>query len=401
MALWQLVVTVFPIPAFILPGPLAVWRTAAAFGTNWIPHAVATISVALAGFAVAIMVGLLLAVIIVHSRLLAQVLTPALVILQIVPKIAFAPLFLLWFGLGPLPIVVVTFLVSFFPMVVNGTVGLSDIERDLLDLTRVLRLNWWRVLWSIRFPSALPHLFSGLKVASTLAVIGAIIGEFVGSNRGLGYLVLIANNNLNTPLALASIALISLFGLALYAAIVLIEMATVPWKEADLALEEVTQDLTSPASVELHDVAREFVTRTGRVLAVEAMSMRVRECEFVAILGPSGCGKSTLLKMVAGLLPPSRGKVLVDGRPVTEPLERLGMVFQSPVLLRWRTALNNVLFPAEALGQRDEAMRERALGLLKLVGLRALSKNIRMSFPAAWRSASRLPGRCCSIPGFC
>jgi NitT/TauT family transport system permease protein len=135
----------------------------------------------------------------------------------------------------------VTFLVAFFPMVVNGTVGLSGIERDLLDLTRVLRLNWWRVLWSIRFPSALPHLFSGLKVASTLAVIGAIIGEFVGSNRGLGYLVLIANNNLNTPLALASIALISLFGLVLYAAIVLIEMATVPWKEADLALEEVTQ----------------------------------------------------------------------------------------------------------------------------------------------------------------
>jgi NitT/TauT family transport system ATP-binding protein len=132
--------------------------------------------------------------------------------------------------------------------------------------------------------------------------------------------------------------------------------------------------LTSPASVDLHGVAREFVTRTGRVLAVEAMSMRVRECEFVAILGPSGCGKSTLLKMVAGLLPPSRGKVLVDGRPVTEPLERLGMVFQSPVLLRWRTALNNVLFPAEALGQRDEAMRERALGLLKLVGLRGFEQ---------------------------
>jgi NitT/TauT family transport system ATP-binding protein len=127
--------------------------------------------------------------------------------------------------------------------------------------------------------------------------------------------------------------------------------------------------LTLPASVDLQGVAREYVTRTGRVLAVEAMSMQVREREFVAILGPSGCGKSTLLKMIAGLLPPSRGKVLVDGRPVTEPLERLGMVFQSPVLLRWRTVINNVLFPAEALGQRDAAMRERALGLLKLVGL--------------------------------
>ena len=136
---------------------------------------------------------------------------------------------------------VVTFLVAFFPMVVNTAVGLADIERDLLDLARVLRLNWWKVLWSIRFPSALPHIFSGLKVASTLAVIGAIIGEFVGSNRGLGYLVLIANNNLNTPLALASIALISLFGLALYAAIVLLEMVSLPWKpqEAELELESV------------------------------------------------------------------------------------------------------------------------------------------------------------------
>ncbi len=129
-----------------------------------------------------------------------------------------------------------------------------------------------------------------------------------------------------------------------------------------------------PASVDLQEVAREYVTRTGRVLAVEAMSMQVREREFVAILGPSGCGKSTLLKMVAGLLPPSRGKVLVDGRTVTEPLERLGMVFQSPVLLRWRTAINNVLFPAEALGQRDAAMRERALGLLKLVGLQGFEQ---------------------------
>jgi NitT/TauT family transport system permease protein len=238
---WQLIVTLLPIPAFILPGPLTVWNTAAAFGTNWIPHAIATISVALAGFAVAIVLGLLLAVIIVHSRLLAQVLTPTLVVVQIIPKVAFAPLFLVWFGLGPVPIIVVTFLVAFFPMVVNGTAGLADIEGDLLDLARVLRLNWWRVLWSIRFPSALPHLFSGLKVASTLAVIGAIIGEFVGSNRGLGYLILIANNNLNTSLALAAIALISLFGLMLYAAIVLIEMTLVPWKETSLALEKVTQ----------------------------------------------------------------------------------------------------------------------------------------------------------------
>jgi NitT/TauT family transport system ATP-binding protein len=132
--------------------------------------------------------------------------------------------------------------------------------------------------------------------------------------------------------------------------------------------------LILPASVALQGVAREYVTRRGRVLAVEDMSIQVREREFVAILGPSGCGKSTLLKMIAGLLPPSRGTVLVDGQPVTEPLERLGMVFQSPVLLRWRTVINNVLFPAEALGQRNKAMRERALALLELVGLKGFEQ---------------------------
>lgn len=127
--------------------------------------------------------------------------------------------------------------------------------------------------------------------------------------------------------------------------------------------------MTLPALVDLQGVSREYVTRTGPLLAVDDMSMQIREREFVAILGPSGCGKSTLLKTIAGLLPPSRGRVLVDGKSVTRPLDRLGMVFQSPVLLRWRTVIGNVLFPADALGQRGEAIREHALGLLKLVGL--------------------------------
>jgi NitT/TauT family transport system ATP-binding protein len=132
--------------------------------------------------------------------------------------------------------------------------------------------------------------------------------------------------------------------------------------------------LTFAASVDLQDVGREYATRTGRVLAVETISAKVREREFVAILGPSGCGKSTLLKMVAGLLPPTRGRVLVDGELITGPLEHLGMVFQNPVLLRWRTAINNVLFPADAFGKHDEAMRERALNLLHLVGLRGFEQ---------------------------
>lgn len=116
-------------------------------------------------------------------------------------------------------------------------------------------------------------------------------------------------------------------------------------------------------------VSKEYRTRTGDVLAVSDLTFHVWEREFVALLGSSGCGKSTVLKMIAGLMAPTKGEVLVKDRPVTEPLESVGMVFQSPVLLRWRTVLGNVLFPADALGRGRAAYRERALELLKLVGL--------------------------------
>jgi len=124
--------------------------------------------------------------------------------------------------------------------------------------------------------------------------------------------------------------------------------------------------VAAPALVEARDVSHEYHTRTGRVLAVAGLSCRVASEEFVAILGPSGCGKSTFLKMVAGLVMPTAGEMRVAGQPVRAPLERLGMVFQSPVLLRWRTVLGNVLFAAQG---RAEAFRERARALLELTGL--------------------------------
>jgi NitT/TauT family transport system permease protein len=236
--LWQVVVRAFRIPTFLLPAPTDVWGVAVTFGPHWGKHLWATVRATFLGFGIATGLGILLAIAIVHSRVLSQIITPVIVLLQIIPKIAFAPLFLIWFGIGSLPIVVVTFLVAFFPMVVNTAIGLTEVEPDMLDLTRVLRMSRWRVLWTIRFPGALPHVFGGLRVASTLAVIGAIIGEFVGSNVGLGYLVLIANNNMNTPLAIASIALISAFGLLLYGGILLLERLSMPWKPPEPGLAE-------------------------------------------------------------------------------------------------------------------------------------------------------------------
>lgn len=230
LLIWHFFVLAFSIPMFLLPSPYDVWETIPRLGHAWYGHIWATVRATLVGFAVAAVVGLGLAVMIVQSQFLSRVLTPIIVILQIIPKIAFAPLLLIWLGSGLAPIVVIVFLVAFFPMVVNAVVGMDDVEPDLIDLTRVLHLSWWRVLWTIRLPNAMPHIFSGLRVASTLAVIGAIIGEFVGSNVGLGYLILIANNQLDTPLAFAAILMISIFGLMLYGFIALVEGISMPWR---------------------------------------------------------------------------------------------------------------------------------------------------------------------------
>lgn len=235
---WDLAVRLLKLPAFLLPAPGLVLDTALGFAGNWPKHVWATARATFLGFGVAIVVGMALAVAIVHYRTLRKVFTPVLLALQIVPKVAFAPLLLIWFGSGLAPIVVIAFLVAFFPMVVNTAIGLTEVEPDLIELTRVYRMSKWRVLWRVRLPSALPYIFSGLRVASTLAVIGVIIGEFVGSSVGLGYLILIANSNMNTALAIAAIILISAFGLLLYGAIVLIERLAMPWKPAEAPLSE-------------------------------------------------------------------------------------------------------------------------------------------------------------------
>ncbi len=226
---WEAAVWVLRPPPFLLPGPGAVARRLVEFGPQWPRHLWATMAATLWGFLVAVIFGVGLAVPIVYSPALDRAVTPLLVTVQIVPKIAFAPLFLVWFGLGMTSKVMVAFLVAFFPVLVNTAIGLVQIEPDLLDLARSLKTSRAWVFRKIRFPNALPYFFGGLRVASTLAVIGAIIAEFVGSDVGLGYLIVMANNQLDTALGLASIALISAFGLLLYGGIILLERLATPW----------------------------------------------------------------------------------------------------------------------------------------------------------------------------
>jgi NitT/TauT family transport system permease protein len=160
---------------------------------------------------------------------LRDIIMPLLLVAQLVPKVAVAPLLLIWFGYGLMPKVLIAFLVAFFPIVVNGASGLGSVEPELLDLGSSLQASRWQTFWKFRVPSALPEIFSGMKIAVTLAIIGAIIGEFVGGNRGLGYLIIVANQELDTPLAFAAILLLSAVGIILYALIELIERMLLPW----------------------------------------------------------------------------------------------------------------------------------------------------------------------------
>jgi NitT/TauT family transport system permease protein len=227
--LWEIACRVFKVPSYLLPSPAAIASSLYEKRALYLGHTWVTLYETLAGFALAVVVGVVAAALIVVIPSVRDVIMPLLLIAQLVPKVAVAPILLIWFGYGLLPKVIIAFLVAFFPIVVNVGSGLAAVERELLDLGRSLEATRWQIFWKFRMPTALPELFSGMKIAITLAVIGAVIGEFVGGNRGLGYLILVANQDLDTPLAFAALLVLSLAGILLYAAIELAERLLIPW----------------------------------------------------------------------------------------------------------------------------------------------------------------------------
>lgn len=183
------------------------------------------------GFALSAALGIAVAIVIVYSPLLQDMLYPIVLLLQIVPKVAVAPLLVVFLGFGVVPKIITAVLIAFFPVVINTAVGLRVADREMLDLVRVLNGSRFQEFTRVRIPNALPFIFSGLKLAITFSVIGAIIGEFVGANKGLGYLVILANSQLKTEMSYAAIAILSVLGLVTYGAISLVERITVPWAE--------------------------------------------------------------------------------------------------------------------------------------------------------------------------
>jgi NitT/TauT family transport system permease protein len=221
---WEVLVKVLAIPEYILPAPSKVLVDLARNYAILLPASFYTLQPMVLGFLTAVVLGVLLALLVVYSKAFEAVFYPLLVVLQIIPKIAVAPLFIIWVGYGLPSKVLLVFLLSFFPIVVNSIVAFKSIETDIYDLAKTYRASRLKIFWRVELPSAMPSLFAGFKVAAA-----AVVAEFVASDNGLGYLLLNYNGNMNTSMTFAVILVLSILGLILYGVVELIERWAIPW----------------------------------------------------------------------------------------------------------------------------------------------------------------------------
>lgn len=232
---WELTVRLFALPEYLLPGPEPVFVALAQNIRTLAAQSLWTGGTVLAGFVVAAAVAIPLAMLIVISPVLERLLYPPMVATQSIPKIALAPLFIVWFGFGVAPKVAVAFLIAFFPIVIDTIVGLRSIDPAMIQLARSMGAPPRRIFLKLRLPHALPMIFGGLKVASALAVVGALTGEFVGSDRGLGYLLVQASGNLNTALLFATLVILSAMAMAFFYLVEMLERIAIPWHASQRA----------------------------------------------------------------------------------------------------------------------------------------------------------------------
>ena len=229
VVLWQLAVSFLGVREYLLPSPASVLR--AMFGNEipWGRHLWVTALEIAGAFVLAGVAGVVLGAAIAWSPAMSRALTPFLVFVNTLPKVAIAPLFLMWMGYGIVPNVLIGALIGFFPVVINTAVGLTQIEQELIDLGRVFPAPKWKVFLKIRVPNAYPYILSALKVTATAAVVGAIVGEFVASQRGLGYVIITTQSSMNTPVAFAALVWISALGLVLFGFVAALARWLVPW----------------------------------------------------------------------------------------------------------------------------------------------------------------------------
>jgi NitT/TauT family transport system permease protein len=237
LTFWQFFVMIFQVKEYIIPSPLSVlariFVPEMAGKHQWLKHIQATFIEIFFGFAITAILGVFLAILISWSRLLKGIISPLLTFFNSIPKIAMAPLFILWFGYGIIPNILIAFLIAFFPVVINTVTGLNAVEEELLELVRYMDARKWQVFLKIRLPNSLPYIFSGLKISTTLCVVGAIVGEFIASTKGLGFLLKDSQAAIDTPPMFAGLLLISVLGLGLFGIISLCARALMPWQKAE------------------------------------------------------------------------------------------------------------------------------------------------------------------------
>lgn len=229
LVIWEIGVKIFSVKTFILPAPSLIFFELVNAPLFYFKHGAYTLLITLIGFFFSIFFGVLLAISIVYSKVLDKTITPALVSFNAVPKVALAPLFVIWLGTEWEPKVAIAFLISIFPIVIDAILGLRSIDPDMLNLAKSCRSSKLKALLYIRFPNALPSIFTGFKVGVSFALIGAVVGEFVAGDTGLGFVILQSQGNFDTPRVFASLAVLGALGTILFYGVEALESKVIPW----------------------------------------------------------------------------------------------------------------------------------------------------------------------------
>lgn len=229
VVLWQLICSAFNVSEFIFPSPLRIWQQMQEHGVTIAGHAWRTFWVTMVGFAIAIVVGVLLGFLIGSSRLAYAALYPLMTAFNALPKAAFVPILVVWFGIGVGPAVLTAFLISFFPIMVNIATGLATLEPELEDVLRVLGAKRWDVLTKVGLPRSLPYFFGSLKVAITLAFVGTTVSEMTAANEGIGYLLISAGSSMQMGLAFSGLLVVGIMAVVMYELFSFVEKNTTAW----------------------------------------------------------------------------------------------------------------------------------------------------------------------------
>lgn len=230
LAAWELAVRMLEIPRFLLPAPTAVLQFTVENVDLLAPHTLSTLLTTIVGFLLAVGFGVALSIAIVSSRTFEDAIYPLIVVTQVIPKVAVAPLLIVYLGFGQEPKIFLAFLISFFPMVINTTLGMKSVSEELLELLAILRASRWQIMRKVRFMRAIPFMVEGAKIAITLAVIGAVVGEFSAGSSGLGYLILASSAQVNTIQAFSALLVLIVTGVVLFEIIHIGGRLLTPWQ---------------------------------------------------------------------------------------------------------------------------------------------------------------------------